>query len=77
MNDGMVLVILLEQKVKIADVFDALSSDRVYKKAWPLEEVLELFNEEKGKHFDPRLIDIFMDNLDEFLQIKDTFRDIN
>ena len=61
----------------IADVFDALSSDRVYKKAWPLEEVLELFNEEKGKHFDPKLIDIFMDNLDEFLQIKDTFRDIN
>ncbi|MDD3055119.1 MAG: PAS domain S-box protein [Aliarcobacter sp.] len=61
----------------IADVFDALSSDRVYKKAWPLEEVLNLFNDEKGKHFDPNLIDIFMNNLDDFLQIKDTFKDVN
>lgn len=61
----------------IADVFDALSSERVYKKAWSLEEVLKLFNEEKGKHFDPNLIDVFMDNLDEILQIKEKFKDIN
>ena len=61
----------------IADVFDALSSERVYKKAWSLEEVLKLFNEEKGKHFDPNLIDVFMNNLDEILEIKEKFKDVN
>ena len=61
----------------IADVFDALTSERVYKKAWPLEDVLKLFNEEKGKHFDPNLIDVFMNNLDEILEIKEKFKDIN
>ncbi|SKB74396.1 PAS domain S-box protein [Malaciobacter marinus] len=59
----------------IADVFDALGSDRTYKKAWPLENILNLFNEQKGKHFDPNLIDLFMDNLDEFLEIKDRLKD--
>jgi len=54
----------------VADVFDALGHDRVYKKAWPLENILSLFNEERGKHFDPNLIDIFMENLEEFLEVK-------
>jgi len=57
----------------VADVFDALGHDRVYKKAWPMEKILKLFEEEKAKHFDPRLIDLFMDNLDEFLEIKMKF----
>jgi PAS domain S-box-containing protein len=60
----------------IADVFDALGSERVYKKAWPLEKILELFNEEKGKHFDPNLIEVFMNNLDEFLEIKEKYKDV-
>lgn len=59
----------------IADVFDALSAERIYKKAWPLEKILNYFNEEKGKHFDPYLIDVFMDNLDEFLEIKEKYKD--
>jgi len=53
----------------IADVFDALGHDRVYKKAWPLEKILELFKEESGKHFDPNLVNVFMNNLDKFLEI--------
>ncbi len=57
----------------IADVFDALGHDRVYKKAWPLEKILDLFNEGRGQHFDPELIDLFMNNLDEFLSIKEHF----
>ena len=61
----------------IADVFDALGSERVYKKAWPLEQILELFNEERGKHFDPNLIDVFMNNLDDFLEIKEKYKDVN
>lgn len=59
----------------IADVFDALGSDRCYKKAWPLEKILNLFREERGKHFDPRLIDLMMNNLDRFLEIRDRYKD--
>ena len=57
----------------VADVFDALGHDRVYKKAWPLENILALFEEGKGSHFDPTLIDLFMDNLDAFIEIKKDF----
>jgi PAS domain S-box-containing protein len=59
----------------IADVFDALGSDRVYKKAWKLEKILDLFKEEKGKHFDPNLIELFLVNLDKFLKIRENFQD--
>ncbi len=59
----------------IADVFDALGSDRVYKKGWELERILSLFKEERAKHFDPKLVDIFFENLDEFLKIRDEFLD--
>ncbi len=57
----------------IADVFDALGNDRVYKQAWPLEEVLEYLKEEKGKHFDPYLVDLFLKNLDKVMEIKDKY----
>ena len=60
----------------IADVFDALGSDRIYKKAWELDRVLELLKSEKNKHFDGELIDIFFKNLDEILAIKEEFKDI-
>ncbi len=57
----------------IVDVFDALGHDRVYKKAWKMEDILELFKNERGKQFDPTLVDLFMNNLDEFLAIKRRF----
>ena len=60
----------------IADVFDALGSDRVYKKAWDDEKIFKLFKEERGKQFDPKLIDIFFDNIDEFLKVRDKFKDL-
>jgi len=59
----------------LADVFDALGSDRVYKKGWDDERIFKLFREEKGEHFDPKLIDIFFDNIDEFLEVRETFKD--
>ena len=59
----------------LADVFDALGSDRCYKKAWDDDKIFKLFQEEKGKHFDPKLIDLFFENLDIFLKIRDKFRD--
>jgi len=48
----------------VADVFDALSNERVYKKAWPMDKVLEFFKEQRGKHFEPKLVDLFFENLD-------------
>ncbi len=60
----------------IADVFDALGSDRVYKKAWSLEKILNLFREERGEQFHPELTDLFLENIDKFLAIKDKFEDI-
>lgn len=60
----------------VADVFDALGSDRVYKKGWELDKILELLREERGKHFDPELIDIFFDKLDLFLEVRDKYKDV-
>lgn len=59
----------------LADVFDALGSDRCYKKAWELERVLELFREERGEHFDPDVVDAFMNNLSDVLEIREKFAD--
>jgi len=59
----------------LADVFDALGSDRVYKKAWSDEKIFKMFKEERGEHFDPKLIDIFFDNIDEFLTVRDSLMD--
>lgn len=59
----------------ITDVFDALGSDRVYKKAWDLDKIIALFKDERGQHFDPVLVDLFLNNLDEFLNIRNMFPD--
>lgn len=61
--------------VAIADVFDALGSDRPYKKKWELEKILELFHKEKGNQFDPRLVELFLNNLEEFIAIRDRYTD--
>jgi len=61
--------------VSIADVFDALISDRVYKKAWKFDRVIELFKEEKGKQFDPYLVELFLNNIDKFMEIKRKYED--
>ncbi|MCB2182740.1 MAG: DUF3369 domain-containing protein [Desulfobulbaceae bacterium] len=57
----------------IADVFDALCNDRIYRKAYDMDTVLEYLAAQRGKHFDPKLVDIFLGNIDEFLQIRATF----
>jgi putative two-component system response regulator len=46
--------------VAVADVFDALTSVRPYKTAWPVEEALAYLREQRGKHFDPALVDLFL-----------------
>ncbi|MDG0812027.1 HD-GYP domain-containing protein [Cohnella rhizosphaerae] len=59
----------------VADVFDALSAERVYKAAWPLERIEKLFREERGRHFDPAVVDVFFDKLDELVDIRDRLND--
>ena len=49
--------------VAIADVFDALTSDRVYRKAFTVEEAVEMMRSERGRHFDPVLLDAFLEVL--------------
>lgn len=53
----------------IADVFDALTSVRPYKKAWELEDAFEFLIKEKEIHFDPKLVDLFIKNKDEVIKI--------
>jgi len=52
--------------VAIADVFDALVSQRVYKDSWSNEEIIKFFKKEKGKHFDPLLVILFLNNFERF-----------
>lgn len=57
----------------IADVFDALTSERPYKKAWSVEDAVQLLQEESGKHFDPDLVELFILELPKILEIKTKF----
>ncbi|MCX5654730.1 MAG: HD domain-containing protein [Planctomycetota bacterium] len=55
--------------VGLADVFDALASKRIYKAAFPLSKVLEIICGERGKHFDPRVVDAMMATLDDVSKV--------
>ncbi|MCG5512949.1 HD-GYP domain-containing protein [Ectothiorhodospira shaposhnikovii] len=57
----------------LADVFDALTSERTYKKAWSVQDALELIRELSGSHFDPRLTELFFSLVPEILAIRDRF----
>lgn len=54
----------------IADVFDALTSERPYKKAWSVEDAMDLIRSESGKHFEPRLVELLEEKLPKVLEIK-------
>jgi response regulator RpfG family c-di-GMP phosphodiesterase len=60
----------------VADVFDALGSERVYKPSWNDEEIFALFKEERGKQFDPKLIDLFFENFSQFDEIRKHLADV-
>lgn len=55
--------------VALADVYDALRHKRCYKEAWTIDDVVNEINQQKGMHFEPKLVDIFNDNLEELEQI--------
>ena len=60
----------------VADVFDALSSKRPYKPAFPREKCFAIMNEARGKHFDPRILDVFFAQADEIVKIQIDFADM-
>jgi len=59
--------------VAVVDVFDALTSHRPYKKAWSFEDAIALLKEEKEKHFDPKLVDLFIENVDKITEVYNQF----
>jgi len=54
----------------IADVFDALTSERPYKKAWSEEDALTFLHEQKGRHFDPQLVDLFAEQMPSIREVR-------
>ena len=61
--------------VALADVFDALSSNRVYKEAWTEEDVLQKIKEDKGKHFDPDIVECFFEVYDQIRAVSQRYPD--
>lgn len=59
----------------LADVFDALGSKRCYKDAWPIEKIIAIIKDEKGKQFEPKLVDLFVENIDALVAIREAFPD--
>lgn len=57
----------------IADVFDALVSRRSYKQGFPLERAVQIITEERGTHFDPKLVDVFLAAKDKFFKVAKEF----
>ena len=60
----------------LADVFDALGSARVYKPAWELPRIMDLLKEERGRHFDPHLIDLFFEHFEQIDAIRHAHSDV-
>lgn len=61
--------------VAIADVFDALTTERPYKKAWPVEKALAVMEGNSGSHFDPALVDVFFKSIDELLNVRNKYQE--
>lgn len=61
--------------VAVADVFDALTSTRPYKKAWSFEDAINLLKKESGGHFDPKVVTLFIENIDQVKEIFERFQE--
>lgn len=62
---------LFSRIVAVADVFDALTSERPYKKAWTLEAAVDFLNDGAGKHFDPRCVQCFLESWEDVMAIRE------
>ena len=63
--------------VAVADVFDALTSSRPYKKAWEVEQAIDFLKQNRGSHFDPVCVDVFLKDFDEVLAVRERFKDVD
>lgn len=61
--------------VAVADVFDALTSERPYKRAWSLDDACKFLEDGRGKHFDPMCVEAFLAGWEHVLEIRQRFRD--
>ncbi|MBT5664407.1 MAG: HD domain-containing protein, partial [Rhodospirillaceae bacterium] len=61
--------------VAITDVFDALGSERCYKQPWKLEDIIAHIKQESGRHFEPRLVDGVLANIDSINAIRNRYPD--
>jgi putative two-component system response regulator len=59
---------LVGRIVALVDFFDALTSERPYRYPFPKNKVIDMIRKERGQHFDPKIVDIFLNNLNEFLK---------
>ncbi len=59
--------------VALVDVFDALATKRVYKEKWPQDEIIEYIRSQRGIKFDPYIVDIFFDHMDDINKIINTY----
>ncbi len=66
---------LVGRVVAVADVFDAVTSDRPYKEPWPVEKVAEMIRENSGSHFDPDCVDAFFSRFDEIMKVRERYKD--
>ncbi len=66
---------LMGRITAVADVFDALTMKRCYKPAFSLEASVDIILEGRGGHFDPRIVDVFMEHLDEFSRVQKEYTD--
>jgi putative two-component system response regulator len=62
---------LVGRIVGLVDVFDALTSKRPYKDPFPVEVAIDIIKKDRGEHFDPAIVDVFLENIDEILKIKE------
>ncbi len=61
---------LVGRITSLADVFDALTSRRPYKDPYPVEMAIDIIRKERGRHFDPDMVDLILENMDNILKIK-------
>lgn len=66
---------LIARIVAVADVYDALVTERSYKKAWSMQQALDYLIARKGKHFDPKCVDAFVARLDQVARVQERYRD--
>tara|TARA_Y100001956_G_scaffold82568_1_gene104053 strand:+ start:1342 stop:1689 length:348 start_codon:yes stop_codon:yes gene_type:complete len=59
----------------IIDVFDALATKRSYKEPWPDDKIIEHFHQQRGRHFDPELCDIFLNIYEKCVSLRNSYPD--